>query len=617
MQPKIQLQILLFFASFFLLQPKAVSSTEDSATILFNSAIKLSFSKPDQALIKLQKSLKVLSRQNHKNEDLRYKIMYEMGIAYYYVGLYEQALPYFLDCKKIAISKNDSKEIAVQNNSLGIIYKNLKNYNKALVYYKEAFEYHNKVGNLNGMSTTYNNIGALYEETGKYKEALENYKLSLQLEIGIKDYEDIGTSYYNLAEVYSKIKDDEKAEYYFKQALKLAQDSLYSNLEKEVNFQMAHFYKQKNDFQEAIKYYDRFNLLRDSIDKIEFNKQIAEYEAIYNKEKQEAEISLLNKDKFIQNIELNRVRSINNLFILLTSFFVIFIILIAIMLKNKMRNAKILKEKTQQLEQSNDQLIAQKEKIEIQNKKLDELNASKDKLFSIIGHDLKNYFNLLIGYSNLIIKSPNFPDQEQREKYSVAIFKAAKSGYTLLENLLQWARSQTGKINFEPQVHDLYEIITSNIYHINPIAKNKEITVHNHIEPFTYCFFDFEMISTVVRNLLNNAIKFTPNMGNIWIRNEYCIENDIKYVLISIKDSGVGISDEDLSRLFRLDQTFSKAGTNDEAGSGLGLMLCKEFVGRNGGKIWVESEIQKGSDFKFTLPAEMDKKIIDDILNMK
>jgi signal transduction histidine kinase len=240
----------------------------------------------------------------------------------------------------------------------------------------------------------------------------------------------------------------------------------------------------------------------------------------------------------------------------------------------------------------------QNDELEQQRKKLYELNASKDKFFSIIAHDLRNP---IAGFLNLTeILSDNyssFSNKESKEFIDI-MNQASKQLYNLLENLLQWSRSQTGSIPYEPKEIFLRRIAMNTIDLLMMNIENKKIKVHIKIDNNCQVFADENMITTVIRNLVTNAIKFSNKEGTITLRTDM----EDSFVIVSIIDNGVGMTKDDQEKLFRIDQHHTTPGTSDEKGTGLGLILCKEFVERNGGNIWVESDLNKGSAFKFTLP---------------
>ncbi len=235
--------------------------------------------------------------------------------------------------------------------------------------------------------------------------------------------------------------------------------------------------------------------------------------------------------------------------------------------------------------------------IKTQNQELIKLNADKDRFITILAHDLKNPFNALMGLSELLAKNMRKYDMENIENLINVIYRTAKRTYNLLEELLLWARAQSGKLPFELQKLNLAKACDEVAEELKIAAFAKNITVSMAFMEDLNVFADINMLKTVLRNLLSNAIKFTNNGGKIDI-NAY--QNQTK-VTIAVSDNGIGMSPETVNKLFDISQTYTTKGTADETGTGLGLLLCKEFVEKHGGSISIESELGKGSSFIFTL----------------
>lgn len=246
--------------------------------------------------------------------------------------------------------------------------------------------------------------------------------------------------------------------------------------------------------------------------------------------------------------------------------------------------------------------ITEKKKAQIalieSEKQLKDLNTTKDKFFSIIAHDLKNPFNSLLGLSKLLIDELDSYSKEEIKDILEIIHNSSDSAYKLLENLLEWSRAQTGKIKFKPDTLDLKRLIIEVVTLLRSQAIKKNIHISYKIIDSCIITADKNMITTVIRNLISNAIKFTKQKGEIIIT----VSIDDSNYEICIKDTGVGISNENLKKLFRIDSRYTSQGTENELGTGLGLILCKEFIEKHNGKIWAESELGKGSIFKITLP---------------
>lgn len=247
------------------------------------------------------------------------------------------------------------------------------------------------------------------------------------------------------------------------------------------------------------------------------------------------------------------------------------------------------------------------EKIHQFNSELQELNATKDKFFSIIAHDLRNPLSILIT-STEILANPEYQlNEAETHDFSVEIHKSSKRLYYLLENLLTWARSQTGRIEYSPSYYLVKELIESSISLLAPNATAKNISITADIPDDAVVYCDDNMILAVIRNLISNAIKFTPLNGSIEVKIDKIItstKNWNKFLQVSVIDSGIGIPEEELNNMFKIETCNSTLGTQKEKGTGLGLIICKEFIDKHHGDIWVESSTKQGTTFSFTVPIQ-------------
>ncbi len=296
------------------------------------------------------------------------------------------------------------------------------------------------------------------------------------------------------------------------------------------------------------------------------------------------------------------------------SYLVLGIILIILIIKR--RESNLINEK-RKLEKNVRERTAE---IALQKEKLEQLNAEKDKFFSILAHDLKNPFTNLYSMSELIAGNYGTLDEEEKIKILQSINKSAELIYNLLGNLLTWSKSQRGLIEYNPATFNLTELIRVNINLHKVPAEAKEVILKSDLKDDIQAYGDREMINTVLRNLINNAVKFTDKGGTVevFVRKREPSKQDVsrqdkiqkeisqqgKYIEVQVKDEGVGISPENLERLFRIDVKFKSKGTRGETGTGLGLILCKDFVEKNGGKIRVESKEGEGTSFFFTIPVK-------------
>ncbi len=254
---------------------------------------------------------------------------------------------------------------------------------------------------------------------------------------------------------------------------------------------------------------------------------------------------------------------------------------------------QLQKKELQELNATKDKLL----------KELGELNATKDKFFSIIAHDLRSPFNGLIGASDLLIQSFEALEKEIVIDLIKSMNIASRNAFNLLNNLLEWSRSQTGRIEWDPNITDISIIIRENKLLLKHNAEEKGISVVSEIQDNTFVYADEHMINTIIRNLITNAMKYSRSGEEIRISSKDAGD----FLEISVSDEGIGIKPENIGKLFRIDVHHTTKGTANEQGTGLGLILCKEFVEKHNGKIWVESELGKGATFRFTLPKSNGK----------
>ena len=237
-------------------------------------------------------------------------------------------------------------------------------------------------------------------------------------------------------------------------------------------------------------------------------------------------------------------------------------------------------------------------KVELRNSKLLENISTNGKFLSIVAHDLRSPFSSIIGILELLKLSLKEFNKEEIEEYIDLVYKSANNTLTLLDNLLKWAISQNGEKSFKPVIININDLLLEETECLKTLAQQKQITMIQVIEPNLNVSADLQMIKTILRNLICNAIKFTNRYGKITIS----ASGNKRFVEVAVKDNGIGISDEDKVKLFRVEELHSTPGTRNERGTGLGLLLCKEFVELHGGKLLLTSIIGEGSRFAFTLP---------------
>lgn len=261
-------------------------------------------------------------------------------------------------------------------------------------------------------------------------------------------------------------------------------------------------------------------------------------------------------------------------------------------------------ERTEQLEFANKKLATLNQTLEISIENLNSVNATKDKFFSIIAHDLRSPFNSFLGLTEIMVDELPSLTMDEIHAFLVDMKNSASNLFRLLENLLHWARMQQGAIPFKPELLQLRQVVEECITTAMEPAKNKGIEIVTDIPDDLKVFADSNIIQTIIRNLVSNAMKYTHRGGKINLVAKSNLDNSVE---VAVKDTGIGMNRKIVENLFRLDVKTSRKGTEGEPSTGLGLLLCKEFIEKHGGKILVESEEGKGSIFYFTVPANDDK----------
>mgnify|MGYP001047069827 CR=1 FL=1 len=464
----------------------------------------------------------------------------------------------------------------------------------SLYYANLSMELCKRTNNIRFIIANYNVLGLIY----RYK--LNNLDTAQQLlyramEIAEKNNRiiQLPNIYYNIARGYFINLQLDSAKKYIDKGFEIS-DKYQINETKYLFYNLySNYYLYLNDYKKAYEYLNLY---------VEGYKKSHEQKASFKVKSAFNELQFRSKE-----LELERQRQTRNFLLTISVLVILFFIFILIVLymRNKhitQSNIKLL-EQNKLIECSNLELDKQNRIITEQNQKLEETNASKDKLFSIISHDLKNP---IAGLKEMItVLADNFDSFSEEEKKEILheLKSSSENVLELLLGLLTWSRSQRNKIEYDPYEQDIYQLVYQNIAIVSTNAKNKNISIINSVAENTIAFFDANMINTVLRNLLTNAIKFTNPGGKIEVKAEQ-YQNDPSYILVSVADQGIGIPQDKLDKLFQIKHSFTTVGTSGEKGTGLGLLIVWDFIEKNHGKIWVESKVGEGTTFYFTLPIK-------------
>jgi signal transduction histidine kinase len=528
---------------------KYTTEQRDSAVGYIRMAISsLNMGLPMKAIQNNRIALSLIQDMNEEMH-LKHVIYNNIGRAYEVDGNLDSALYYYIESVKIKQSQGLKDGLAISYINIGNIYYSKSDFLKAREYYLRAFNNPNIENMPRAHAAVTINLGMIYTELGQLDKAADFLKLGTRLATKYRVRQFRLNAFNALAEL----------------------DSLRGN------------------YLGSMRHKDSVYVIKQRLFDDQLNERLAELEAEEKMEAQVRENELLKKRDAANQNKIFYQRIAIALALLIAIGVIVFLIVVY---RGRSRLALMYAK----LEVNNEQ-IRQK------NKQLEELNRTKDKFFSIISHDLKGPIGTLIALLQELEEDYDAFDEEERKDIIRNLRSSGQNTYNMLVNLLDWSRSQRGVINNKPQKVDLSETVNQVINVLHERAKNKNIEIKNKIpHGEAESFLDLEMIRTVFINLINNAIKFSYENSEIEIEGE----RRNNHINIFVKDHGIGIPGDMMESLFQVNTDYQRRGTQNEKGTGLGLILCNEFVKKMNGKITVKSSEQKGSTFKVTLPAYSD-----------
>lgn len=547
---------------------------------------------------------------------------YSLGMVYSVVRNFEDAARHGLLAKEFFEKNRMYPQVANSCINLGFIYNELENTDEAIEFYKRALIILEEQNNQQGMEASYMNLGVLGDKTGTLNKTREFYEKSQDVTRKINSTSLLAV-YTNLGILYLNKQDMELAEKYLDKAFIMAREtgnseymataqislgSVYfktgrkpaayraieggiemasklglRQLTMEAYAELARVSMSLNQPVLAYNFLETYAKLKDSLFKEQIASQTNSVQTRFQVGRDELDSERLLRENLEQTLKLERDQ---NSRIALISALVVIIILLGFFFKRyyfKAKSATNLQE-TNQL-------------IEDQKVELEQLIQTKDRFLSIIAHDLKNPFTSLLGFADLAYTEFDEISDQEKRSYLGIIRQSSQHIYSLLENLLTWSRAQSGRIDFNPEPVNLLEIVDLSIDLVRTAAENKQISLYTDFTKDVVVNADKNMLSTVLRNLLSNAIKFTPNGGSVTVS----CKNPNGKATLSVSDTGIGLDEDELSRLFKIDGNLKNPGTNKETGTGLGLILCQEFMNIHKSKITAQSAPGKGSVFSFSL----------------
>lgn len=528
-------------------------------------------------------------------------------------------LEILLEVYEIQKKRNDQKGAALTASNLGSIYFNHEKYDKALQFYTLGFNYYEPqnetyyalstkhgmakcLAQLNSpdralqlfeevekealkenlkdvLSPNYYQKARLYELTGDTERAIAEIKKSIDLEGASDAIKNYVTRLTYLSELLMSNKNYSEALKVLTQALNIAKELDSPFVQVGLHKNLAAVYEKNNDFEKATEHLKQQIVFQDSLDKRTEREKLAQLEIDYEVKEMATKNQWLENENTFNTKKIKLQRIAIGMSILFSAVLILFLVLLFLSGK-KIRNANC------KLEQQNVLL-------EQQSAELAEANATKDRFFSIIGHDLKNPFNAILGYLEML--QYDFDNLENNEiRNRIAIVKnASEEAYKLLENLLMWSQNQMNKLKPVIEKINLSEVLEEELRGQKMTADKKQLKIEEQIEDGLFVMADKNMLAFIFRNIISNGIKFTPKQGEIFVAAHW----EGRHIRVAIRDTGIGMSAEEQQNLFRIDSNTSRKGTENESGTGLGLVMCQAFATINNAQLHVASETNKGSTF--------------------
>lgn len=557
------------------------------------------------------RGLEIAQKNNYKT--LQAFEFNNIGDIYNRIGIYDQAVAYVHKALNLSIQLKDKYTLSYIYHMLGLIQKNLSMPDSALFYFKKSLEIRKELNLQSSIATSYVYIGSIYQTKGNYDSSYINYNLALEKYIQMNDQSGIALCYKYIGVYYNQKKEYTKALKNFEKSLELIKRFGDLQIQKDAAEGIKYAYEKLGDYKKALHYQEFMTKLKDSITNNFYVQKITRLTENYKFEIKNQEQEILRKQKEkILNDKIDYQKTQKGFFIIA---FVLMVILVGIIVffyygKNKAYSA--LNQKNLEIAGLNNDLVlanskirSQKEEIESQieilqeqHDKLEILNSTKDKLFSIIAHDLRGPFTSIIGFSELLKENIYNSKVEDLEEMVNHINHGGINTLKILDNLLNWAKTQTHQVNINLENVNISTIINEVLNGSTTLVNSKKVQL-KYLDTIDYkVYVDQNMVSTILRNLVSNSIKYSNQGGEINIS----VKQKDNHVEVSVQDNGVGMTDEIKNKLFATNVNTSTLGTANERGTGLGLVICNEFVKKLNGEIWVESEVGKGSIFTFSLP---------------
>ena len=547
-----------------------------------------------ESIEKLLEAYDLAKKYNRSNESIKIKI--RIGDSYRALTNSQKSISTLFEAIDEAKKIKDTELIASGYNRLAATYfeyiqEGPENILDSTRYWAEkSLELAREINDTSLIINNLNILGATYIDTSKddYISAKSTLKEALRLSQLTDDNETSSLISYHLSKLYHLENNLDSAFYYANYGYRTARESNINNLLSLLSHSLSSFYEKGKRYDSALKYYQEFH----------------NYFELVNNNRTGYQIQTLidenaRKQENLRTEMISRSRTLQTIIYIMSIAFLVFISgILFVRHKRSEKSRNLLQTQVDIIENQNQELAKKNEIISIQNTKLEQSNLSKDQLFSIISHDLKNPIGNLDSSLSLLLDNWEMFDDKERRELLTELEKSNKNVLLLLFDLLDWSKSQQGIIKVQPFLQDINFIIKQNIEFIQKSANDKGIHLITSLQESAIGYFDTPMINTIIRNLLTNAIKFTNRNGQITISSKN--END--KLIVSVEDTGIGMSQENLEKILSPNQNITTPGTEGEKGTGFGIKLVKDFLDKNNGELIIESQLGIGTKFTFILP---------------
>lgn len=522
-----------------------------------------------------------------------------IGQFFYVQGNNQLAVRYLEEALQLAIETEDELSVGYIHNNFGLINDDKGDFEAAFTHYQKALNIFTTQEDNEGKALALHNIAWLHYEQNNWDSTRMYVDQALELDIQTKDIEGIATDYYLLGMLHLQQHELEEALEQFNKGLQEASKIGAAPIMAKLYKDIANTLLDLGQYSKALINLEKYNALHDSTYSESDLTKISNFQVLYDVQLQQEELELLQSQKELSDLSLSFQQTFTYLLLICTIALLVLLFLLFIQNKQNSETIKALDRHNKIIQEQNEALALSNKELNLSKAKLKEFNETKDKFFSIISHDLKSPLNSLQGLMQLLAIQSDTLTPQELVHLAKALRHSIENLSDLLDNLLGWSMSQMGKIEQHPSRVNLFGVVKENISLLEMNAQAKNIQVENLVEEGVFILADLNMTSFVIRNLLSNAIKFTQDDGRIVLLSK----TSNSHIYLSVSDNGIGISSDDLDKLFKLGQHFSTRGTAQEKGTGLGLILCKEFVEKNKGQIMIESTPQKGTKITVILPA--------------